>query len=79
MPPVHEHDCDECVFLKNGKYFLCDVDWWVCTESESIIARNGINGNYWSYPAYLLLGDLFEDCEEREMIEVALWLRDLKP
>lgn len=44
--PIHEHDCDKCVFVGG----MNEVDMWFCNEERpmTVICRYGPNGDYGS-------------------------------
>lgn len=52
--PFHEHDCDACVFLGryDGYYLSGDegykIDLYICPSGNTLIARHGVDGDYWS-------------------------------
>ncbi len=59
--PQHEHDCDRCVFIKNGLVAGGLQDWWLCPsavapDGGSLIARFGVDGDYASFPVETILG-----------------------
>lgn len=58
--PVQKHDCDRCIFIKNGPVCGQDHDWWLCPPSKfnptgSLIARWGKHGDYASFPVETIL------------------------
>lgn len=58
--PVHVHDRDHCVFIKNGTGGGEARDWWLCpptkyNPSGTLIARFGEAGDYRSFPIQTIL------------------------
>lgn len=44
MDAQHKHDCDDCKFLGTNDRF----DLYFCPSSHSVIARYGVDGDYYS-------------------------------
>ena len=58
--PIHEHDCDGCVFL--GQYTdseamhpgePTDIYWCACADGGTLIRRYGPAGKYASHPHFV--------------------------
>ena len=47
----YEHDCDDCQYL--GQYL--EYDAYYCPREDTLIARWGIDGKYFSRPASMKL------------------------
>jgi len=65
MKPVHEHDCESCIYLGTVKDGEDTVDCYVCKEhaissNGCIIGRHGVDGEYRTADsAYLDNAELF--------------------
>ena len=47
MKPIHEHDCDCCIFLGNSKDGKTDLYYHNSAAEETVIARFGSDGDYY--------------------------------
>lgn len=60
--PFHQHDCDRCIFVRNGTVSGRPHDWYIClveafssSNGGSLIARFGKDGDYNSFPVATIL------------------------
>lgn len=71
--PVHEHDCDSCIFLgRSGPWSLGGHDYYFCEQHggiPTVIARNGVGPEYKSGLAIAATG---ADPELWEALQLAI-------
>lgn len=71
MKPIHEHDCDECVFLGNSKDGKMDL-YYHGGERETVIARFGTDGDYMSGMVFVgrnpYLTEAYKIAKERDLL-----------
>jgi hypothetical protein len=71
MTPIHEHDCDECIFLGNSKDGTQDL-YYHLGENETVISRFGVHGDYASGMVFIgrnpYLTEAYEIARERDLL-----------
>ena len=64
--PIHEHDCDKCIFLGNHESeYTGKVDLYLCPNEPTLISRFGPNGDYSSGFAFALNHDSLQEALKR--------------
>jgi hypothetical protein len=56
IKPLHEHDCDCCEYHGQVASHAMLLDVYFCPQSDNgtVIARYGVDGDYFSMPAELI-------------------------